>query len=67
MTTTIKTTIKELGKTSDGFNFDSKELPVDIYMHKNAESVVVDIKGDIYCIEEVRKLLGMMEYIQDLD
>jgi hypothetical protein len=36
-------------------------------MHKNAESVVVDIKGDIYCIEEVRKLLGMMEYIQDLD
>ena len=63
--TTINTTITPLGKTVDGgVNFETKPIPCEVkYYHDN---VVAEWDGNEYTIDEIKKILSHMEYVEQV-
>ena len=62
--TTINTTITPIGDTEDGVNFNSKPIPCEI-KYTN-EEVVAEWDGNSYDIDEIKKILSHMEYVEQL-
>lgn len=62
--TTINTRITPLGETTDGKNFNTGAIPCEIkYLY---EEVVAEWDGKAYTIEEIKKILTHMEYVEQL-
>lgn len=60
--TKITTTISESGSTSDGVNFETVNYDCTISYHY--DDVVAEWDNKVYTIDEIRKVLSHMEYVE---